>query len=161
MDWQDGLFRPISSVARSSDESGLIYPQVQNSRSQRRRSSSKASSSHRLADTSHTMQTAMVRSSRQSSERERSKSDQVDGSDLTERGYSHRYDELSTSNLTELERQAESMVDATARHVTFRNTPSFKSMHDTWEVSHPKRQQSLSGHSRGEWEDGGQGGGAW
>lgn len=107
------------------------------------------------------MDTAMILSPRHSVERDRDAYDEVLGSDLTERRHGHIDDEVSVSNLTELEKQAEAEAEAT-RHVTFRKIPSFRSIHETWEAPELNSQRSRSDRGGSGWDDsGGHGGAAW
>ncbi|KAH7354726.1 hypothetical protein BKA65DRAFT_475207 [Rhexocercosporidium sp. MPI-PUGE-AT-0058] len=66
-------------------------------------------------------------------------------SNLTERQHRDRFNEFSASNITELERQAE----VEARHVTFRETPSSRSIHDDRASPEAHSQQSQVEYSRG------------
>jgi len=98
---------------------------------------------------------ALVVSPRHSSDRNRDSYYDSSESDVTERQHRDESDDFSVSNMTELERQAE----GEARHVTFRDTPSMRSLRDEWGTSEGHSQRSRSDYDRrgggGGWEDGG------
>ena len=102
---------------------------------------------------------ALVVSPRHSSDRNHGSYYDYSESDVTERQHKEVSDDFSVSNMTELERRAE----AELRHVTFRDTPSMRSLRDDWGTSEGHSQRSRSEHDgrdggRG-WEDAGGGGG--
>lgn len=96
-------------------------------------------------------ETALILTPRHSNERNRDAYDHFSESNHTERQHRDGSDAFSGSNMTELERQAEAEV----RHVTFRETPSMRSMRDNGVGSGAHSQQSRSEHGRGGWESGG------
>ena len=103
---------------------------------------------------------ALVVSPRHSSDRNHDSYYDYSESDVTERQHRDESDDFSVSNMTELERQAE----AESRHVTFRDTPSMRSLRDEWGISEGHSQRSRSEHDGrgggGGWDDGsGNGGG--
>ncbi len=113
------------------------------------RSSSGAPLSHAEA-VDKCIGTAMALSPRHLLERDRDAYDDVSGSDLAERRHKYRHDEVSVSNLTELERQAEAEAEA-IRHVTFRTTPSLRSINEVWEASELNSQRAKSEQDEGGW----------
>ncbi|PVH84310.1 hypothetical protein DL98DRAFT_569259 [Cadophora sp. DSE1049] len=156
-DWGDEPPCPLSSGSEHASRRGKVVhmPPIDIPRCH-------GSNSNARYGTDGGSERALVVSPRHSSERNRDSYNDYTESDLTERQHTDRSDEFSVSNMTELERQAE----AEARHVTFRDTPSMRSLHDDWGTSEGHSQRSRSeydgrGGGGGWGKDGGTGGGAW
>ncbi|KAH7397991.1 hypothetical protein BKA64DRAFT_55418 [Cadophora sp. MPI-SDFR-AT-0126] len=152
-DWGDEPPYPMSSGSEYTGRRGEVVhmPHIDIPRRHRSNSNARYGGSEK----------ALVLSPRHSSERHRDSHYEHSESDRIQE-YRDRFDDFSVSNMTELERQAE----VEARHVTFRNTPSIRSLHDDWGTSEKHSQWSRSdhdGHDSGAgWEDGGgNSGGAW
>ncbi|KAG4432706.1 hypothetical protein IFR05_011806 [Cadophora sp. M221] len=150
-DWGDAPLYPTGSV---SDFANRRYdvPQMPSVEiPHRQRSNSNAGSASMQEATNGVKETALILTPRHSNERNRDAYNDYSESSITERQHGDGFDTFSGSNMTELERQAESE----ARHVTFRETTSMRSVRENGGASGAHSQHSRSEHGGGGWESGG------
>ncbi|KAK0107507.1 hypothetical protein ONS96_003317 [Cadophora gregata f. sp. sojae] len=155
-DWGDEPLYPVSSGSEHAGRRGKVVhmPPIEAPRCRQNNSSARPTSARGAPDGGS--ERALIVSPRHSGERSRDSIYEYTGSDLTERQHRDRWDEFSASNITELERLAE----VEARHVTFKDTPSLRSLHDNWGTSEGNSQRSRSEYDTrsggGGWENGGE-----
>ncbi|KAL5329660.1 hypothetical protein ACEPPN_003175 [Leptodophora sp. 'Broadleaf-Isolate-01'] len=150
-DWGDAPLYPGASVSGFANHQDEVPHTTPVEIPHRQRSNSNARPAYVREATDGGTETALILTPRHSNERNRDAYDHFSESNHTERQHRDGSDAFSGSNMTELERQAEAEV----RHVTFRETPSMRSMRDNGVGSGAHSQQSRSEHGRGGWESGG------
>ncbi|KAL2070902.1 hypothetical protein VTL71DRAFT_13928 [Oculimacula yallundae] len=154
--WGDESLHPSVSGSEHArrQERASRSPPVDNPR--RRPSNSTARPAFVREATDGGTEKTLVLSPRLWSARSRDAYDDVSESDFSEPENRDDFDDYSISNVSDAEREAE----AEGRHVTFRDTPSLRSVRDNWTASENHSQRSRSEYDNGS-REGRKGGSDW